>query len=69
MNQEENDKMSSIIEEAKDYFISREAVLEALRYRSLRKLSASQYTTLCQRNVKGENFDEMVDKLVLEDNK
>lgn len=66
MNQEQNKKLYSIISEAVDYFIYRDAILEALRYRALRKLNIKQYTDLRNRNLKGKNFDEMVDKLILD---
>ena len=43
-----------------------ELALGWLRYEALRKLSARRYAELCDRNLKGERFDDMVDKLVLE---
>ena len=67
MNQDEIKRMSAIIDNANEYFIHNEAILEALRYRSLKKLTATQYKNLCQRNLRGENFDEMVDRLILEE--
>jgi hypothetical protein len=33
------------------------------RYEALRKLNAREFSELCQRNLKGENFDQMVDDL------
>lgn len=33
------------------------------RYEKLRKLNARQFSELYERNIRGENFDEMVDKL------
>ena len=43
----------------------RELALGYLRYETIRKLSPRQYTELHQRNLKGENFDGMVDELVV----
>lgn len=37
-----------------------------LRYEALRKLTITQFENLCIRNVNGENFDEMVDQLVIQ---
>ena len=42
-----------------------ELVLGYLRYEALRKLTPYQYEKLCKRNLKGENFDGMVDELVI----
>lgn len=40
--------------------------LDSLRYEALRKLNPRQYAELHKRNMKGENFDAMVDALVLD---
>ena len=40
--------------------------LGCLRYEVLRTLNPHEYAELCRRNVAGENFDYMVDALVLE---
>jgi hypothetical protein len=37
-----------------------------LRYEAARKLNAAQFQELCARNANGENFDEMIDKLVIQ---
>ena len=42
----------------------RELALVFLRYEALRKLNPRQFTELHKRNLAGEFFDEMVDKLV-----
>jgi hypothetical protein len=36
-----------------------------LRYEALRRLTITQFENLCIRNVNGENFDDMVDQLVI----
>ncbi|OQA09470.1 MAG: hypothetical protein BWY66_00569 [bacterium ADurb.Bin374] len=36
-----------------------------LRYEALRKLNATQFGSLVSRNLAGENFDGMVDELIL----
>jgi hypothetical protein len=36
-----------------------------LRYEALRKLDWFAFKDLCARNIRGENFDDMVDELVL----
>lgn len=48
--------------------IPEELALGFLRYESLRRLNARQYTELCQTNLKGDKkFDELVDELVIKD--
>lgn len=42
-----------------------ELALGHLRYEALRKLTPLQFAALHKRNLAGENFDEMVDVLVL----
>lgn len=42
-----------------------EIALGYLRYEALRKINGFQFTTLRGRNLNGENFDGMVDELVL----
>lgn len=37
-----------------------------MRYEVTRKLNARQFTELCLRNVRGEQFDDMIDQLVSE---
>ena len=37
----------------------------ALRYEALRKLNPRQYAELHKRNMDGENFDDMVDALMM----
>ena len=44
-----------------------ESIVGSLRYETLRKLTPRQYTELHKRNMAGENFDEMVDALMLPD--
>lgn len=36
-----------------------------LRYEALRKLNATQFGSLVSRNLAGENFDGMVDELIV----
>ena len=60
--------LHEIIEEIGAYKYKEEIILGYLRYESLRKLSPMEYTALYQRNLHGENFDEMVTKIVIEDN-
>jgi cobalamin biosynthesis protein CobT len=36
-----------------------------LRCEALRRLTITQFENLCIRNVNGENFDDMVDQLVI----
>ena len=43
-----------------------ELALGFIRYEALRKLNPSQYRELYERNLTGENFDRMVDNLVLD---
>ncbi len=45
--------------------IESELVLGYLRYKALKKLNLRQYEELNKRNLNGENFDEMVDELIL----
>ena len=40
-------------------------MLDSLRYGVLRKLSPREFTELFKRNLNGENFDNMVDELVI----
>ena len=47
-------------------YIDRELALGFLRYEALRKLTPRKFSELHVRNLRGENFDEMVDKLVVE---
>lgn len=37
-----------------------------LRYEVLRTMDIRRFTELVERNVAGENFDEMVDKIIVE---
>jgi len=46
------------------YWTKEEIYQEIMRYRALRQLNPRQFAALCKRNLKGENFDEMVDSLV-----
>lgn len=39
-----------------------------LRYEALRTLSVQKFSELYQRNLKGENFDEMIDEMIIESN-
>ena len=41
----------------------------ALRYEVLRKLNPRQYAELYKRNMDGENFDDMVDALMMTNEK
>ncbi len=45
--------------------VHRESALGAVRYESLRKLNFRQFKELKDRNLRGENFDKMVDELVM----
>ena len=45
-----------------------ELALGYLRYEAIRKLNDTQFARLHCRNVLGENFDKMVDEMVLIDN-
>jgi hypothetical protein len=36
-----------------------------LRYEALRKLNVMEFAGLFERNIRGENFDEMIDELIL----
>ncbi len=45
--------------------IESELVLGYLRYEALKKLNPRQYEELNKRNLNGENFDEMVDELIV----
>ena len=58
-----------IIEEMKSNRGSIDHATGYLRYEALRKLNASQYAELCQRNLNGERFDDMVDNLIITNNK
>ena len=42
-----------------------ELALGYLRYEALRKLNPRQFSALNKRNMAGENFDEMVDEMVV----
>ncbi|MDO8610708.1 MAG: hypothetical protein Q7R95_09250 [bacterium] len=44
-----------------------ELALGFLRYETLRKLNPRQFSKLNKRNLAGENFDQMVDDLIIED--
>ena len=48
---------------------SKHLALGSLRYETLRKLTPRQYTELHKRNIAGENFDGMVDALMLPNDK
>jgi len=48
-----------------DQHNSTELAIGHLRYEALRRLTPLQFTALHKRNLAGENFDEMVDCLVL----
>ena len=50
---------------AKNCFRYRELALGFLRYEALRKLNSRQYEELHKRNLNGENFDGMVDELIV----
>lgn len=45
---------------------SLELAVGFLRYEALRKLNPRQYSEICARNLKGENFDTMIDDLLTE---
>jgi len=36
-----------------------------LRYEAIRKLNVSQFSQIFKRNLKGENFDDMIDELII----
>ena len=44
-----------------------ELALGHLRYEALRKLNRREFVELCERNVAGEFFDDMVDEIVVRD--
>ena len=48
--------------------VERELILSHLRYEALRILTPQQYRDMCKRNIKGENFDSMVDELIIKNN-
>lgn len=39
-----------------------------LRYEALRKLTPRQFSELYMRNLKGENFDQMINELIVKEN-
>jgi len=39
-------------------------VRDGLRYKKLRRLNVRQFSELYERNLAGENFDQMVDEMV-----
>ncbi len=41
-------------------------LMDALRYKALRRLTPAEYLEFHKRNLAGENFDAMVDKLVVD---
>ena len=57
-----DDQIQDVIER----YSQREIVLGWLRYEALRKLNVCDYAALFQRNLAGENFDQMVTDLVIE---
>lgn len=57
------------IENAIGYHRDETLALGYLRYEALRKLAPRQFSDLHKRNLKGENFDAMVDEMVLSKNK
>ena len=61
-----NDKFEQLIDDVKRNVSVNELALGYLRYETLRLLTARQFSELCARNLKGENFDDMVDGLVVE---
>lgn len=44
---------------------TRDISLSYLRYEALRKLNPRQFSELHARNLQGENFDRMVDELIV----
>lgn len=44
-----------------------ELALGYLRYEAIRKVNTQYFAELFTRNLKGENFDKMVDDLVIQD--
>ena len=63
-----NDTIQKFADEkfGRGFYIDRELTLGYLRYEALRKLKPLQFEELHKRNLKGENFDGMVDKLIIE---
>lgn len=58
--------IDNIIDDEIDGQISeRQLAIGYLRYEALRKLNPIQYFELWYKNLKGENFDEMVDKIIM----
>lgn len=63
---EEINTIDSLIENAIKNCNERELAIGFLRYEALRKLNPIQFAKLHAKNLKGKNFDEMVNKLVIE---
>lgn len=60
------DFLSNIIQTVITSFNSKELALGWLRYECVRKMNARQFAELCELNLKGANFDELVDNAIIE---
>lgn len=60
-----NEKLDSLILNARLTHNDRELILGFLRYETIRRLNPRQFAELHRRNIKNhENFDEMIDGLI-----
>ena len=64
-NDEQRGKLRKMVLKASIEQDNLDLALGYLRYEALRKIKGFEFTTLIGRNLHGENFDEMVDALVL----
>lgn len=59
------DKLDNLIHKTKWSEDDDDLTLGFLRYEELRKLNVRQFSELIERNLAGENFDEMIDELII----
>ncbi len=67
-----NEKLEKLVvdrltNDVKNCFRNRELALGFFRYEALRKLKPLQFEELHNRNLHGENFDGMVDELIIKE--
>ena len=62
---EETTKLTELTRKALLKNNAPELALGYLRYEALRRLTPRQFSELNARNLKGENFDRMVDELIV----
>ncbi len=55
--------MNRNLENVLSYRNARELAIGYLRYEALRKLNPRQFAEICLKNLQGENFDALIDKL------